>query len=88
VAQDDVLGDSEDWDEHEVLMDHSNARGKRIARLINSDWFSIDENFTRVRSKKSVEDIHEGGLTCAILTQNCVNLAITYLEVNMVICNE
>jgi hypothetical protein len=68
-AKHDVLGHGEGWDQGEVLVDHPDAAGYSILRVVDFDLFAVDEDGARVRLVESVEDLHQGGLPCAVLAQ-------------------
>ena len=68
-AQCDRLGDREDGDEHEVLVHHADARRDRVARPLERHGLAVNEDLPLVRGVHPVQDVHERGLTRAILSQ-------------------
>ena len=73
-AQCDRLGDREDGDEHEVLVHHADARRDRVARPLERHGLAVNEDLPLVRGVHPVQDVHERGLTRAILSQQGVNV--------------
>ena len=68
-AQRDRLGDREDGDEHEVLVHHADARRNRVAGALERHGLTVNEDLPLVRGVHPVQDVHERGLTRAILSQ-------------------
>ena len=70
VAEDDVLGHAEHRDEHEVLVDHADARGRsrrtgwRSATGLPSSRISPSSG-----REQPVEDVHQGALAGAVLAE-------------------
>ncbi len=77
----DVFRDSHVRHEHEMLVDHANARGKGIGRRLELHRPAIDENPALVRLIKPHEYIHERGFARAILTHQGQNLIFTHRKV-------
>ena len=73
-AQRDRLGDREDGDEHEVLVHHADARRDRVAGPLERHGLAVNEDLPLVRGVHPVQDVHERGLTRAILSQQGVNV--------------
>ncbi len=65
-TDDDIFGHGLIFDQHKVLMDHANPIGNRIPWRIETNFFSIDANFTRLRFIEPGEHIHEGALARSI----------------------
>ena len=84
-AEDDVLCHRVVADQHEVLEDHADALTDRLAGGAELHHLPPDANFALVRSVKSGDDAHEGGLARAILTENRVNLALAQVEVDVIV---
>ncbi len=60
VAEEDVLGDREDRDEHEVLVDHADPAVDGIGRPVDGHRPAAQEDLTLVGLREPVEDVHEG----------------------------
>ena len=71
--------------QHELLVDHADAKGDRIPRTINLHTPAVDKNLARVGTVKSIEDLHQGAFARAILTQQRVNFACLKREIDAVI---
>ena len=85
VAEEDVLGDGEDRDQHEVLVDHVDAAGDRVRRPGDVDLFAVEQDLALVRTRESIEDVHEGRLACAVLAEQGMDLARFDVEVDRVV---
>ena len=88
MPQDDVLSHCEDWNEHEMLVDHSDASVQSIEWGSDIEDFAIDKDLTRVGIKQTVDDVHEGGFSCAVFSKDRVNLTIAYAEIYSIVCNK
>src|SRR5690606_16438348 len=55
-----VLGDGEDRDQHEVLVDHADAGGDGVAGTVECGRLAVDEDLTLVGFVETVEDVHQG----------------------------
>ena len=74
-AEHDVLGDGEHGHEHEVLVDHADAGGDGVARVVERDRRVVDQDLALVGPVEPVEDVHQRGLAGAVLAQEGVDLA-------------
>src|SRR4029077_17206292 len=72
LAEDDVLGDAQDRNEHEMLVDHADPAMDRIRRSGQSDLGAVDKDLALVRAREPVEDVHEGRLAGAVLAEQGV----------------
>ena len=85
-AEHDVLGDGEDRDEHEVLVDHADAGRDRVARTAE-----LRPALSSMRISPSsggvepVEDVHEGRLARAVLAEQAEDLAGLHDEIDPLI---
>ena len=62
VPEHHVLRDGEDWDEHEVLVDHADPASDRVGGIADRDRLAVHTDLAGVRRDESVEDVHERGL--------------------------
>src|SRR4051794_435539 len=76
--EDDVLSDREAGDEHEVLMHHPQSGGEGISRTVEPRRLAIDANGPGIRVIKPKEDVHQGRLAGAVLTEQGMNLALPH----------
>jgi hypothetical protein len=81
----DVLGDGEDRDEHEVLVDHPDPRGDRVAGVVEGDELVVDEDLALIRLIEAVEDVHERGLARPVLAEQAEDLATIDAQVDAVV---
>ncbi len=85
VAEQDVLGDGQDWDQHEVLVDHVDPAGDRVGRTADRDRAAVEQDLALVRRGQPVQDVHQGGLAGAVLAEQGVDLAGPDLEADAVV---
>ena len=84
-AEDHVLADGEDRNQHEVLVDHADPVPNGVARPLHHDRLSVDHDLPGVGLDEAVQDIHQRALAGAILADKGVNLALADLQINLVI---
>ena len=75
LAEEDVLGDGQDGDEHEVLVDHADAAGDGVGRAGDPDRRPVEEDLALVGRGQPVQDVHQGRLAGAVLAEQGVDLA-------------
>ena len=75
VAQDDVLGDGERVHQHEVLVDHADAQGDRVARRRDLHLLAADRDPAAIGRIHPVQHPHQRGLPRAVLADQRVHLA-------------
>jgi hypothetical protein len=49
---------------------------------------AIDENLTTIGVNQSIEDIHQGSFAGSVFPNQCMNLTLTHLEIDMVVGND
>ncbi len=74
AAEDDVVGNREDRDEHEVLVHHADSLGHGVLGVANGHDLVVDEYLTAVGRDHAVEHVHERGLARAVLSEQAVYL--------------
>ena len=84
-AQDQVLGDGQRLDQHEVLVHHPDPRVDRVAGAAHGHGAAVDLDLAGVRRLQAVEDLHERALAGAVLADEGVHLAPRELEVDVVV---
>ena len=85
LTEDDVLGDREHGHEHEVLVDHPDARGDGIARSGELLGLAVEQDLACGRRVQPVEDVHQGALAGTVLAQQGKDLATRHSEVHVVV---
>ena len=85
MAEDDVLGHGKRRDQHEVLVDHPDAKANGIERTMQVDGLAVEEDLAGIRSQKAVHDVHQGGFAGAVFAQQRVDLAPADVQVHAVI---
>ena len=85
LAEDHVLGHREHRYQHEMLVHHLDAAGDRVRRSRDMNRFPVDKNLALIGYGQSVQDVHEGGLAGAVLSEQGVDLARPQIEVDVVV---
>ncbi len=88
LAEEDVVGDRQDRDEHEVLVDHADAAGDRIGRTGDRDRRTVEQDLAGIRCREAVQDVHQRRLAGAVLAEQRVDLARPDVEIDPVVCND
>ena len=84
-AEEHVLGDRLRWHQGEVLVDHPDARGDRVARRAEVDVPAVDPDDTLIRPVQPGEHVHERALAGPVLAEERVDLAGPEVEVDVVV---
>ena len=88
-SEHDVLGDGEDRHEHEVLMNHADPGGKRLAGDCGTSTGSPSRRIWPWSGlQQPVEDVHQRRLAGAVLAEQRVDLARLDGEVDAVVGDE
>ena len=85
LAEDDVLGDGQDRDEHEVLVDHADPAIDRVVRAEDLHGLAVDEDRPLVGHRQPIEDVHQRRLARPVLTEEGVDLARAQVEIDRVV---
>ena len=85
TPQDDVLGNGEDVDEHEVLVHHADTSSHGLPGIGKVLLRPIDEHLPLVGVEQAVEDVHEGRLAGPVLTEQTVDSPRNHVQVDVVI---
>ena len=88
TPQDDVLGNGEDVDEHEVLVHHADASRHGLPGIGEVLLRPVDEHLPLVGVEQAVEDVHEGRLAGPVLTEQAVDSSRNHVQVDVVIGRE
>ena len=59
-----------------MLVHHADASINCLGRIAEDALLAINKNFARVGSIETREDVHEGALPCAVLTEKAENLTL------------
>ena len=78
--EDDVLGHRLRRHEREVLVDHADAGRDRIARRVERDRPTVEQDLATVRTVQAGEDVHERALAGAVLAEHGMDLADAQVE--------
>ena len=74
-----------DGDQREVLVDHAEAGGDRVARRAERHGLAVDADLARVGLVEPGQDVHERALAGAVLAEQGVDLARPQVEVDVVV---
>jgi hypothetical protein len=84
-AEGNRIGDVEDGHEHEVLVDHADARGDRLGRVTERPDLLVDDDLALVGPVEAREDVHEGGLARPVLAEEGEDLAAIHLDADVIV---
>jgi len=84
-AEQDVLGDREHGNQHEVLMDHVDPAGDRVRGTADVYFLAVQQDRAFVRPGQPVEDVHQRCLAGAVLAQQGMDLARTNVQIDVVV---
>ena len=85
LAEDDVLGDREGIDEHEVLVDHADPERDGVSRRADLHLLAPHADAAAVRRVHAVEHPHQSRLAGPVLADQRMDLARPELEVDLVV---
>jgi hypothetical protein len=51
------------------------------------NFLALDENFSRIGGVVAEEDVHQGGLTGPVLTQQSADLSSIESKINLLVCD-
>src|SRR6266849_1372722 len=85
TAQHDVLAHREHRDEHEVLVDHADAKPDGVAGAGDLCRCAVDEDLARVGVNEPVQDVHQRALAGPVLPHQSVDLALAHREVDVIV---
>ena len=69
MAQDDVLGNRQRRNQHEVLVDHADPKPDGVEGTADLDPMAVEGDLARVWPQQAIDDVHQGGLAGAVLAQ-------------------
>ena len=84
VTKNDVLGDGEVLDEHEVLVDHANPVSNRVERALYLDALPTEVHLALVGLVQAVEHVHERALARTVLAKDGMDRLLLHVEVNAI----
>src|SRR5260370_17408130 len=88
MPQHDILGYGQGRNQHKVLVYHTNMQPDSIAWPRDVRNLPVDENLTTIRVNQSIEDIHQGRFAGSVFANQCMNLTLTHLEIDLIVANE
>ena len=86
-TENDVLGRREDVNKVVMLVNHSNAVGKRILGGCYRNLSAVREDFTLIRLINAGQHVHERGLATAVLAEEREYFTPFYFKVDAVVGN-
>ena len=84
-TQDDVLGHGEAFDQHKVLVDHTDAVSDGVPRGAQVDGPAVDDDLALVGPVEAGEDVHQGALAGPVFPQQGQHLAGVDIQVHVVV---
>ena len=88
VAEHHVLSDGERGHEPEMLVHHPDPRVEGVARRRERDEASVKQDLSLVGAVEAGENVGEGRLACAVLSEQRVHLTGCRLELDAVVRND
>ncbi len=85
MAQDDVLEDRVSGDQLAVLVNHADAEVNGVQGRVEGHLLPVNVDLAFVGLEQPEQDLHQGGLAGAVLTQDGVDLTGSDLKVDVVI---
>ena len=82
-AEDDVFQNGKILHQHEMLMDHADARRDRVVRRADRGRPARNADFATVGLIEAVQDRHQGRLARAVFTDDAVDGAARNLEMDV-----
>ena len=82
------LGHGKDRNQHEVLVNHADTRGDRVARSLERHGLPVDEDLPFIGLMHPVQDVHECGLARSVLSEQGVDVPLLDRQVDRVIGGE
>ena len=86
-SEDDVVQHRKDVNELEVLVDHAYAEPGRVVRVVYLDDLAVFLDGALLRLVHSEKYAHKRALARAVLAQKRVDLALSELEGDVVVCD-
>ena len=84
-AEDNVLGDGEGLDQHEMLVHHADAGIDGVAGIVHVDLFPVDQDIAGGGLEQAVELVHQRRLARAVFAEDRVDFAFVDGEVDAVV---
>ena len=87
-AQHDVFGNGKRFHQFEMLMDHTDAAGRRVGGGMEADRFSVYQDLALVRLIDAEQDAHQRGFPGAVFSQQRVDLSLADPDGDVVVGND
>jgi len=71
-----------------MLVDHADAKVKRLLGRADLDFLSVDEDLAVIRVINAREHVHERGLAAAVFPQKRKDFALAQGKADVVVCND
>ena len=84
-AEHDILDDAHRVDQHEVLVDHGDAGGHRLAGIVPGQLATAEDDGAGIRRQHAEQHLHQGALARAVLAEQAEDLARLDVEVDAVV---
>jgi hypothetical protein len=70
---------------HEILENHSDPEPPGVVGRADMDGLGVEPDLPEVRMVESIEDLHEGALSRAVLPQESVDFPAVNIQVHLVV---
>ena len=88
IPEDDVFSDCKRSDQHEMLMDHTDPQFNGLVRAVDLNLFPVDKDLAGSRPVETVENVHQGGFSRTVFTEDRVDLPFMNLQLDTVVRSE
>src|SRR5450756_243533 len=85
IADDDVLGDGEPWNQHELLVHHAHPELDGILDRTDPDFVLVDQEVSARCCVDAVDDVHQSTLARAVFADDGKNLSLLDRERDVVV---
>src|SRR5438309_1645123 len=77
-SENDVLGDGEPWNQHEMLVHHSDSKRNCRSGGLDSHLPAFEDDCSLVRLYHAIENFHQGGFARAVLADQRMDVAFAH----------
>ena len=86
MAEENIFADGKQGDQRQLLVDNGNARFFGVLNIAELADFAIQNDITGVGTVtvNTGQNFHQGGFTCAVFADKCLDLALLNLKANVI----
>jgi hypothetical protein len=87
-TQEDILAHPQVWNQAKFLEDHTDSRLDRVVCIVDFQWLAVKQDFARIAPHNTAQNLDQGALSGAILSDEPVNLTPVAVKVSGVERND